>query len=99
MLRHMQDQKRRDVLARGDVGDGGKVFVLLGVIAKLLAVPPLGLRLSVHAASRLCRLDDGRHIIGVTIHGDASFEAGEGHALRLEVAIIRAEQRRELSAG
>jgi len=40
-----------------------------------------------------------RHVIGVAIHREASFEAGERHALGLQQTVIRADDRGELRSG
>ena len=48
--------------------------VLRGVVAKLFAVTKLQLRLAVNPATRLCGLDNGRHVVRVSINRDTAFD-------------------------
>src|SRR5262245_41743119 len=79
--------------------DGRAIAMLRGIVAELLTVTKLRLWLTVHTATRLGRLNDGRHVVGVSIDGHAAFDHGQRQALGLQITIIDAYQRGELGAG
>src|SRR5262249_40068560 len=97
VLGDMQDKERRNVFVLGHVRDRGEVLMLRGVVAELLTVTKLRLRQTMHPTPGFRCLDDGRDIKGIPIHGHAAFDAGEGPALGLQIAIVAADERREVS--
>src|SRR4029079_19738957 len=69
---YVEDEERGDALVLCDVGDGGEVAVLGGVVAELFAVAELCRGHAVDTPARLGGLDDGGDVVGVAVDGDAA---------------------------
>lgn len=98
MTGDVEDQERRDAFAFRHMRDSRVVAALRRVVAELFPVPKLRLRLAMHPATRLGGLNDGRHVVGVTVHRDTALEDGEGKPLGFQVALVGADEGGELRA-
>src|SRR5262249_3274180 len=82
------------------VSGGREVDVLFRIVAELGAMAELaGLRQAVHVGPDLGHGDDARQIVRVAVDGNATSQRGERHAFGLQVAVVDANERGELSAG
>jgi hypothetical protein len=88
-------QERRNSLALRHVRYCGVFAKFFRRVAELLAMPESRLRLAMDPDTRILRLDNRRHVIGIAINRHAANEVGEREPFRLQVA-LRAQQRRQL---
>jgi hypothetical protein len=98
MAGDVQDEERWDALVLRDVRHGGKVAMFHGVVAELLAMAVRRQREVVRPRSRLGHLDNRGDVERVGIHRHAPLDHRQREAFRFRIAIVRAHQRRELSA-
>src|SRR5687768_11831413 len=99
MFGDVQNEKRRNPLPFGDVGNGGIVAVFGGVISEFFAVAKFGGRFAMGSPAGFRGFDDGGHIVGVAIDGNAAFDEVEREAFGFDVAIVDTDEGGELGAG
>ena len=97
MVGDMDNQERGNTFVLGHMGDGGKILVLGRVVSEFQPVAIGGLGQAVHAPAGLGHLDNGRNIEGVAIDGNATLDDAQIQSLRLQVAVIGANNGGKLS--
>ena len=99
MVGDVQEQEGRNAFVTGDVVDGREIPVLHRIAAELLVVAEFRIGLAEGLATRGARLDHQRHVVGVAIDRNAALDDRQRQPLGLQIAVVGADQRRELGTG